>query len=515
MEIKRSSGILLHPTSLPCLFGIGDLGPQAYSFINFMSKAEICFWEVLPLGPTGYGDSPYQCYSAFAGNPYLVSPELLLEDGLLTKGDISNLPGFPVTKVNFGRVFKLKDHLFKLAFANFNKNCSSGSLRNEFEVFKKEQESWLDNFALYSAIKDKFNKSAWNTWPDSLRFSNPKELAYFKDKDYSLIQYQSFIQFLFLRQLQALFRYAHDHKIKIIGDIPLFVAYDSADVWAHPELFDLTAALEPRVVAGVPPDYFSRTGQLWGNPLYYWPHHKETGYTWWKERFKMNFEIFDMLRLDHFRGFGGYWEVKAGNPTAEFGRWVKGPGRDFFKSIMKNLEDLPIIAENLGVITQDVEEILQEFGFPGMRIFQFGFESDANDPFLPHNYINHCVALTGTHDNATVRGWYSEASEKQRDFCRHYLNSTSKNIPWDMIRMLWASCADLVLAPMQDFLSLGNEARMNYPGRLGGNWSWRMKPGALNDRLSEKIKLLNTIYGRSSTNLHTKPFQVCVNYQDL
>ena len=268
--------------------------------------------------------------------------------------------------------------------------------------------------------------------------------------------------------------------LKIIGDIPIFVAYDSSDVWSQPNLFDLTDTLEPRVVAGVPPDYFSTTGQLWGNPHYLWSNHKKAHYAWWRERFQKSLEIFDIFRLDHFRGFGGYWEVKAGEPTAEHGRWVKGPGAHFFRAIEKSLGELPIIAEDLGVITPDIKELIAEFGFPGMRVFQFGFSSNADDPFLPHNYIPNCVAFTGTHDNATARGWYQEASKKEQEFCRQYLNSTGKNIAWEMIRALWASCANQVLTPMQDLLCLGNEARMNFPGKLGGNWNWRMRSEAIN-----------------------------------
>ncbi len=498
MDFIRSSGILLHPTSLPGKFGIGDLGPQAYTFIDFLAKSETGLWEVLPLGPTGYGDSPYQSFSAFAGNPYLISTELLVQDGLLEKQDISNPPIFPITKIYFSQVYKFKDQLFLLAFNNFNKRPLNDPLRSEFEAFCESQKKWLENYALFISIKNIYKQAAWNLWPDELRFRKPAVLAYFKNENQSLILFHSFIQFLFYRQWKALVDYAHDHNVKIIGDIPIFVAYDSSDVWTQPSLFDLTDNLEPRVVAGVPPDYFSSTGQLWGNPHYLWINHKKANYAWWRERFKNSLEIFDIFRLDHFRGFGGYWEVKAGEPTAEHGRWVKGPRAHFFRAIERSLGELPIIAEDLGVITPDIKELIAEFGFPGMRVFQFGFSSNADDPFLPHNYIPNCVAFTGTHDNATARGWYLEASKKEQEFCRQYLNSSGKNIAWEMIRALWASCAGLVLAPMQDFLSLGNEARMNFPGKLGGNWNWRMKSGSLTDLLAEKIKTLNMVYGRNS-----------------
>jgi 4-alpha-glucanotransferase len=434
---------------------------------------------------------------------------------LLDKEDISDPPTFPHTKIKFSQVYKFKDKLFSLAFNNFNERNLVSPLRSEFDDFCESQKKWLENYSLFVAIKSKFNMEAWNSWPDELRFRKPGGLNNFKRENQSEINRHSFIQFLFYRQWKALINYAHGHQIKIIGDIPLFVAYDSSDVWSQPKLFDLTESLEPRVVAGVPPDYFSSTGQLWGNPHYLWPNHKKNNYVWWRERFEKSLEIFDIFRLDHFRGFGGYWEIKAGEPTAENGRWVRGPGAHFFKSIEKNLGELPIIAEDLGVITPDIKELAVEFGFPGMRIFQFGFSSDANDPFLPHNYTPNCVAFTGTHDNATAKGWYVDASKKEQEFCRQYLNSTGKNIPWEMIRALWASCANFVLAPMQDFLALGNEARMNFPGKLGGNWNWRMKPGSINVLLEERIRLLNIIYGRNSTKIHAKPIESDVEYQDL
>ena len=514
MEFKRSSGILIHPTSFPGRFGSGDLGPQAYAFIDFLAKSEIGLWEVLPLGPTGYGDSPYQSFSAFAGNPYLVSPELLVQDGLLDEEDISNPPVFPLTKIKFNQVNEFKDRLFALAFNNFNKRSLNDPLRSEFEGFCESQKKWLENYAHFFAIKNKFNKAAWNFWPNELRFRKPAGLKIFIKENQLEIRFHSFIQFLFYRQWKALINYAHDHKIKIIGDIPIFVAFDSSDVWSHPNLFDLTEALVPRVVAGVPPDYFSSTGQLWGNPHYLWPNHKKGHYAWWQHRFEKSLEIFDIFRLDHFRGFGGYWEVKAGERTAEHGRWVKGPGKHFFSSIKKSMGKLPIIAEDLGVITPDIKELIAEFGFPGMRVFQFGFSSDADDPFLPHNYIPNCVAFTGTHDNATVRGWYKEAPKKEQEYCLHYLNTTEKNIAWEMIRALWASCAEMVLAPMQDFLSLGNEARMNLPGKLGGNWNWRMKPSSMTDTLSEKISTLNRVYGRNSNKTIEKVDSVEIEYQE-
>ncbi len=513
MDFTRSAGIILHPTSLSGPYGIGDLGKTAYEFIDFLAAAEIGLWEVLPLGPTGYGESPYQCFSAFAGNPLLISPEVLIQDNLLSAGILEKAPKFRNKKVDFSRVTRWKEQLLFLAFKQFTDRTPDDKIVGEFELFCQDESDWLDDYALFSAIKIDHQKVSWNEWSLNLRMNHEDAIEKYKKHNSHKVRRQAFIQFLFFKQWRAILAYAHKKGIKIIGDIPLFVAFDSADVWAHPELFDLNVKRKPRTVAGVPPDYFSQTGQLWGNPHYRWAQHKKTGYEWWKSRFKKTLELVDVLRVDHFRGFGGFWEVRAGEPTAQNGRWVQGPGSTFFKEIQKSLGVLPIIAEDLGVITQDVNEMLNDLNYPGMRILQFGFGSDANDAFLPHNYCKNCVAYTGTHDNATARGWYLDAPDNEKEFARKYLNSSGKNIAWNMLKAVWASRADLALAPMQDFLNLGNEARMNFPGKLGGNWDWRMPANVLTDKLTDKIKELNNTYGRNSTNLHPKEKYAIIHYE--
>lgn len=501
----------MHPTSLPGPYGIGDLGPNAYRWVDFLDMSGIGLWEILPLGPTGYGDSPYQSFSVFAGNPYLISPDLLVKDGLLSISDIEKHPLFPSRKVDFEQATAWKDQIFIIAFKNFQTRISK--FNKEYKIFQKNQSFWLNDFALYMAIKESQNKLAWDQWPDAYRYRNRESIMGFKLKNRERISYHIFLQFMFFRQWQDLYKYAKKRNISVIGDIPLFVAYDSSDVWSNPELFDLTKDLRPRVVAGVPPDYFSKTGQLWGNPHYLWSVHKNRKYDWWIQRFKITMKMVDFIRLDHFRGFSGYWEVPQGNPTAEHGRWVKGPGISFFSSLEKSLGKLPIIAEDLGIITPDVDHLRDHYNFPGMRILQFSFGSDASDPFLPHNYSMNCVAYTGTHDNDTTRGWYHNASEKERSYCREYLNSSGKHIAWDMLRAIWASVAIFAIAPMQDFLDLGNQARMNFPGKLGNNWNWRMKDGCLTAQLGRKIRSLNIVYGRDKDRKPAKNNSQCIIYQ--
>jgi 4-alpha-glucanotransferase len=495
MKFKRASGIILHPTSLPGLDGIGDLGPEAYLWINFLADAGCSLWQVLPLGPTGYGDSPYQCFSAFAGNPYLISPAQLLEDGLLTRNDLAKRPEFPSDHVDYGQVISWKLHLLNLAFYNFQKSKAS-ALSKAYTAFKEEQAFWLDDFSLFMAIKEDHGGISWKEWPESLRMREPDSLAQFQQSYAEAIQRHCFRQFLFFRQWQAIHKYANEKGIQIIGDIPIFVAFDSAETWAHPELFYLNEKRLPTVVAGVPPDYFSPTGQLWGNPLYRWSIHKETGYDWWIKRIKATLQSIDIIRLDHFRGFAGYWEVSAKMTTAETGRWVPGPGHHFFDAVQNALGGLPIIAEDLGKITPDVVELRQRYDLPGMKILQFAFSTDPCDPFLPHNYSVNCVAYTGTHDNDTSLGWYQSVPEKERDLCRRYLARSGNDISWDMIRGIWLSVAVLALAPMQDILSLGTEARMNFPGKPSGNWTWRILPNALSEGLRNRIRETNYLYGR-------------------
>ncbi len=512
MKFKRSSGILLHPTSLPSAYGIGDLGPQAYRFVDFLAESGCKLWQVLPLGPTGYGDSPYQCFSAFAGNPYLVSPQQLLDEGLLHSNDLVEGVDFPASRVDYGNFIPWKLNLLERAFIQFQDTLNRNTgLRQEYETFCASNDSWLDDYALFMAIKEANGGGSWDGWPEALRKRDPVALAEARQSLAHAIFRFMFYQFIFFHQWFALKGYANRKGIQIIGDLPIFVAYDSADVWANPGLFFLDEEGTPTVVAGVPPDYFSPTGQLWGNPLYRWDVHKQSGYAWWLERIRATLKMVDIVRIDHFRGFAGYWEVPAGNETAEQGRWVPGPGSDFFNKIQAELGELPILAEDLGVITPDVVELRDTFNLPGMKVLQFAF-SEPENPFLPHSFPQNCVVYTGTHDNDTARGWYAAASEQERDFANRYLDiqpcegsdpldntlrtSPSQGFAWELIRTAWASVAVFALAPIQDFLDLGTEARMNYPSRLGGNWEWRMAEEALSDNLRDRIKELNWLYQR-------------------
>jgi 4-alpha-glucanotransferase len=491
MRLQRSAGVLLHPTSLPGSDGIGDLGPQAYRWIDWLAETGCTLWQVLPLGPTGYGDSPYQCFSAFAGNPLLVSPELLRQDGLLTARDLDDRPEFPADRVDYGPVIQWKLQLLDRAFERYQ--ADSHAVQTQFETFQVQEYGWLADLALFMSIKEAQGGVAWENWPRPLRMRDPQALAEARQSE--AVQRHAFRQFLFFRQWTALREYAHAKGLRIIGDIPIFVAFDSADAWSHPELFYLDEERVPTVVAGVPPDYFSRTGQLWGNPLYRWEAHVQSDYQWWIDRMRATLKQVDIVRLDHFRGFAGYWAVPYGNPTAEIGEWRPGPGKHFLAALQQALGDLPIIAEDLGLITPDVVELRDSFDLPGMRIFQFGFGSP-QDPFLPHNYVRNCVAYTGTHDNDTVLGWYKTAPKTEQKLARKYLDTTARNLPWTMIRSLWASVANTVVAPLQDLLGLDTEARMNFPGKPAGNWTWRVLDDQLTDELKSKLLEFNTIYAR-------------------
>jgi len=499
MKFTRSSGIILHPTSLPGPDGIGDLGPEAYQWVNYLKTCGMGLWQILPLGPTGYGDSPYQAFSAFAGNPYLISPILLLDSDLLVREDLADRPEFPPERVEYGDAIQWKIKLLDRAFSRYQSSASP-ELRSEMADFHSREGAWLDDFALFMAIKEAHGGGSWDGWPAALRSRQPEALAKFRRENPEAIQRHIFRQFLFFKQWQSLHAYAYDHGVHIIGDIPIFVAYDSAEVWARPELFYLDTKGKPTVVAGVPPDYFSPTGQLWGNPLYRWDVHQQGGYTWWIERVRAALKLVDILRVDHFRGFAGYWEVPAGMPTAETGRWVTGPGASLFDAIRAALGGLPIIAEDLGEITPDVIELRDTLELPGMKVLQFAFSGEPDHPFLPHNYPINCVAYTGTHDNDTSNGWYQAAPEKEKDFCRRYLARPCDEPSWDMLRAVWTSPAMMTLAPLQDFLGLGSSARMNQPGRPAGNWMWRMDPEVFHDdRLISRIRETNFLYSRLST----------------
>ena len=502
MKFERASGVLLHPTSLPGHYGIGDLGPEAYRWIDFLDKTGCALWQVLPLGPTGYGDSPYQCFSAFAGNPYIISLEKILEEGWLQLDDLSDIPMFPEDCVDYGALIPWKLAVLDRAYDRFSQ-IAAPVVQAELQHFRLTNAAWLDDFALFMAIKETHNGAPWPTWESKLRDRYPEALKKAHRQLKESIQRQIFRQFLFFSQWNKLRAYSHSRGIRIIGDIPIFVAHDSADVWSHPDLFFLNKHGQPTVVAGVPPDYFSPTGQLWGNPLYNWKVHKASNYAWWTERIRAVLGMVDIIRMDHFRGFSGYWQVPGKAKTAEKGRWVKAPGKHFFRTIGEALGELPIIAEDLGVITPDVEELRDSNTFPGMKIIQFGFGSGPSDPFLPHNHIHGCVVYTGTHDNDTARGWYERVGEEERDFYRQYLARDGRDVAWDMIRAAWSSVAVFALAPLQDLLDLGNEARMNYPGNPSGNWSWRMPADTLTEPLEKRFKLMNFLYCREKPQRKT------------
>jgi 4-alpha-glucanotransferase len=507
MNFPRASGILLHPTSLPGEYGIGDLGPRAYAFLNFLEAAGQNYWQILPLGPTGYGDSPYQCFSAFAGNTLLISPEILVEDGFLTAEQIAEHPDFSNERVEFGGVYEWKNKILSLAFESL-RHTTSVDLRGRFESFQQDNAWWLDDYALYKAVKASQHQAAWYKWPTPLKLRDKGALDAISHELYDQILEQKFYQYIFFRQWNLLKEYANKRGIKIIGDIPIFVALDSADVWCNQDKFKLNPDGSPRVVAGVPPDYFSKTGQLWGNPIYDWDAMRKDNFHWWIARVAFTLRTVDVVRVDHFRGFAAAWEVPGTDKTAEHGRWVDVPGKELFATLRQHLGELPVIAEDLGVITPDVEELRDGNGFPGMKILQFAFGGDAKNHDLPHNYIQNCAAYTGTHDNDTTVGWWRSQAGKgstrdkadisrERDFCLKYLNTKGTKIHWDFIRAVWASVAHTAIAPLQDVLGVGNEGRMNLPATTSGNWSWRYTEGALTEKIIERLKELTNIYGRN------------------
>ena len=499
MRFPRSGGVLLHPTSLPSRYGIGDFGQAAYEFVDFLVETEQTLWQILPLGPTGYGDSPYQAFSAFAGNPLLISPDRLVDARYLAPEAVEMVPDFPDDKVDYGWVIDYKRNLMKQSYAYFESQ-GTGTQRAALERFEALTKQWLDDYGLFMALKNHFadqDGGVWNKWPRELVQRDPEALAEWSDKLEGEIALYRFEQFLFYEQWLTLKRYANQRGIRIVGDVPIFVAFDSADVWANQELFFLDEAGRPTVVAGVPPDYFSETGQRWGNPLYRWERMADNDYAWWAERLRMVFAQVDVVRIDHFRGFEAYWEIPADEPTAVVGEWVKGPDTAFFESMRRQLGPLPIIAEDLGVITPEVEALRDRFAFPGMKILQFAFGGTRNSDFLPHNYAHNCVVYTGTHDNETTLGWYRNASQEEQDHIRRYVARDGSDIVWDMIRLAYASVADLAVAPLQDLMELGNEARMNFPGKTGGWWTWRYRPEQLTDYIVRRLHEMTILYGRA------------------
>lgn len=509
MTFPRSSGILLHPTSLPGPFGIGDLGDEAYRFADFLTASGQSLWQVLPLGPTGYGDSPYACYSAFAGNTLMISPERLVREELLTEADLR--PNYLLSdeRVDFEQVHRYKDALLQKAHQRYQLSTNTG-LRSAFETFAQRNATWLDDYALFRALKDAHGGIAWHEWQPSLVRRESAALSRSREQLTYQIEAHKFYQFLFYKQWFELKSYCNQRGIRVVGDIPIFVAHDSADVWTNPDQFKLESDGRPIVVAGVPPDYFSKTGQLWGNPLYNWDRMRADGFKWWIQRVHATLQTVDIVRIDHFRGFAACWEIPGGDKTAERGRWVEAPGRELFAVIRKVLGELPIIAEDLGVITPDVEELRDDCGFPGMRILQFAFSSDTRNQDLPHNYLKNVVVYTGTHDNDTTVGWFHSAAgegstrnaeqiERERQFCMKYLNTDGSEIHWDFIRATWASVANTAVVPLQDLLGLGTEARMNLPNSTSGNWIWRFKAGALVEAIGKRLRELTELYGRSAS----------------
>lgn len=490
--LPRSAGVLLHPSSLPGPFGIGDLGPEAYRWVETLAAGKQSWWQVLPLGPTGYGNSPYQSFSAFAGNVNLLSPELLVRDGLLPEGFFGGTT-FLSDRVDFDRVAPAKAAMVREAWSRFGSRHHP--LKGEFDRYREKEQAWLPDFALFMAIREALGGVSLTEWPADVRRRVPAAVAALETKLAGEVMVHTFGQFLFDRQWGELKRFANAKLVKLIGDAPIFVSGDSADVWAHPEQFLLTADGEANVVAGVPPDYFSEDGQLWGNPLYDWDAMAKDGYHWWASRLRRQFEQVDLIRLDHFRGFAAAWHVPAGEKTAKNGKWVDGPRAKLFQQLKQTLGVLPIIAEDLGLITPDVHELRQTSGFPGMRVLQFALGGPDN-PYWPHNYEPDTVAYTGTHDNDTTVGWWAGLKEEDRRRVCEYVGHPVSEPHWDLIRMAWASVAVLAVAPLQDVLGLGGEARMNVPGVAAGNWGWRFRPDQFRAGVIERLGEWTVRYNR-------------------
>jgi 4-alpha-glucanotransferase len=496
---QRGSGVLLHITSLPSLYGIGDLGPGAYEFVDFLAASKQKYWQILPLNPTNLSceNSPYHSFSAFAFNPLLISPDLLIEDGLLDPGDVGSLPILPKEKVDFRTVIPFKSKILLSAYERFRKRQN----KQGYEKFCEDNIYWLDDYSLFVALKSRFRHRPWHKWPPEIKERQPKALNAAHIDLAHEIQREKFLQYVFHKQWASLKTYCHQRGIQIIGDIPIYVVHDSVDVWAHPELFKLDKHKKPYVVAGVPPDYFSKTGQLWGNPLYGWDVMQQRGYDWWVERIAHNLKLFDWVRIDHFRGFVGYWEIPSKEKTAIQGKWIQAPAMDFFKTIKKRFQHLPIVAEDLGIITPDVKEIMASFAFPGMKVLLFAFgEDNPEHPYLPHMYGKNCFVYTGTHDNNTVRGWFKgEAKPEDKKRLFRYIGRavSEKEIHWEFIRLGAMSLANTSIVPMQDVLGLGVEARMNRPATKTGNWRWRLQPEQMTSSITKTLRQITETSDRA------------------
>ena len=490
----RKSGILMPISALPSKYGIGCLSKEAYEFVDLCKKAGQSYWQILPLGPTGYGDSPYQSFSTFAGNSYYIDLEALIEEGFLTekecqKADFGAEPGY----VDYEKMYLSRFKILRKAFER-----SNIAENPKFRKFCKKNEFWLEDYALYMAVKKRFRGKSWSEWAANIRMRNPQALQTYREKYAEEILFYQFQQYEFYKQWKALKKYANENGVKLVGDIPIYVAFDSADTWANPELFQLDEECKPIAVAGCPPDAFSATGQLWGNPLYRWDYHAQTNYDWWMKRIAYCYKLYDVVRIDHFRGFDEYYSIPFGDATAEFGHWEKGPGYELFKEMKKQLGDKKVIAEDLGFLTKSVIKLVKKTGYPGMKILQFAFDGASGDStYLPHHYQKNCVVYTGTHDNDTTLSWYQTMSKQDRKFANDYLDiKRKKEVPWKFIRAAMACVADTCIIPMQDYLELGGEARINFPSTLGDNWKWRMLPGQFTEELAEQIYDMTKLYSR-------------------
>ena len=494
---RRSAGLLLHPTSLPGRFGIGDLGPAAERFLDWARASGQSLWEVLPLQPTGGLASPYSGISAFAGNPLLLSPERLMEEGLLPPESLEDAPQFPTARVEYDSVRRWKEKLLRASWERF-REAAPGRLAEDFERFRTDARhaSWLADWTLFSALKAKLADAPWTEWPAPLARREPEGLAAARRELEDEMAYHAFLQWLFFRQWERVKVSANDRGIAVFGDVPIYVAHDSADVWAHRDLFELDDSGRPQLLAGVPPDYFSETGQLWGYPLYRWDRMEQDNFAWWTERIRASLALADLVRIDHFRGFASYWAVPADEPDARGGRWLPGPGERLFRALAQALDGLPIVAEDLGTITEDVAELLANLGIPGMRVLQFAF-SEEDSPHAPHRHVSNAVVYTGTHDNDTARGWFSGLTASERRRLEDYVGRCEQ-IEWDLIRAAYTSVADRAVVPLQDVFGLGSEARMNTPATASGNWTWRARSEDFTPERAERLKRLAELTGRTS-----------------
>ena len=491
--IMRESGVLLPVASLPSDYGIGCFSKEAYEFVDQLKAGGQKNWQILPLGPTGYGDSPYQSFSTFAGNPYFIDLETLINEELLTREECDACDfGDNREFIDYEKIYFSRFKILRKAFERFTPDA-------EFDTFAEENKAWLEDYALYMAIKNSLGGISWSQWPDALKRRVPQAIEEKKKELEEEIQFIRFQQFEFTKQWTKLKKYANDQGIRIIGDIPIYVAFDSADAWANPELFQFDEECTPTAVAGCPPDAFAATGQLWGNPLYDWEYHEKTGFAWWIRRLEYCYKLYDVVRVDHFRGFDEYYAIPYGDKTAEFGKWRKGPGLELFKAVKKAMGETPIIAEDLGYLTDSVRQLVKDTGYPGMKVLQFAFDSREESDYLPHNYEHNCVVYTGTHDNNTILGWLDEMAPEDRLLAERYLNNRctrKEDMPWDFIRLAMASVADLAITPIQEFLCLGGEARVNRPSTLGTNWKWRLLKGQITHEVTGKMYDMTKLYGR-------------------